>query len=112
MKIKDFYTFQDLTYQYNLGKLNPRPYLHDKIMSFCRLLSINYDLAKYEIEPVNPLVMKCTERGISKETNIINEICFIIPENQVQFWYNLRETECISALINKSTIIVNIFIWE
>lgn len=110
MHIDNFYTFPDLTSQYKLKKIIPRPYLQDMVFvqfqrgqrclkyktSFSEdFQCINFLLAKYETGPLPQPTQKNCERGVSTErkNNIITKIKDLIPENRLPFWQNLKETE-------------------
>lgn len=110
MKIDNFYNFPDLTSQYKLSKINPRPYLQDMVfiqfqrgqrgLKFKSSFSedfqyINFLLKKYENGSLPRPTMKNIERGISKERKniIINKIKDMFPENRLLFWKNLKETD-------------------
>lgn len=85
MDIDSFYTFPDLTSQYKLSKINPRPYLQDMVfvqfqrgqrgLKFKSSFSedfqyLNFLLQKYEKGSLPQPRRKLIERGVSKERKI------------------------------------------
>lgn len=110
MDIDSFYTFPDLTSQYKLSKINPRPYLQDMVfvqfqrgqrgLKFKSSFSedfqyLNFLLQKYEKGSLPQPRRKLIERGVSKERkiNILKKIQGLVPQNRLLFWQNLKETE-------------------
>ncbi|XP_031339601.1 uncharacterized protein LOC116168085 [Photinus pyralis] len=106
MEIENFYDWEDATSQYKLGKIKPRPYVHDMVqVNFERgkktlIYKTEFESPGIEINFINARCMKveiskpkpkCNPKGITKDRKclIVSKLVPIMPESRRNFWENL-----------------------